>query len=191
MLDFSTANIYSEHMARLTSWFRDYSRFYKQSLLYCDFKYPGAMGPEISEAEPLFYNAVTGDNMSFVEGLEIGRKIWNLDNAIWALQGRHRDMVHFADYVYSVPFSGITVPTFRGMSYYMPGIEDGQWQYIKLDGRFIDRDKFENFKTLFYRLEGWDPATGWLKRNTLESQGLGHIADELAKHAKLGSDQAG
>jgi alpha-L-arabinofuranosidase len=33
----------------------------------------------------------------------IGKKIWNLDNVIWTLQGRHRDMVHFADFIYNKP----------------------------------------------------------------------------------------
>ena len=30
-------------------------------------------------------------------------------------------------------------------------------------------------------LEGWDVATGWPKRSTLESIGLDYVADELKK----------
>ena len=34
MLDYSTANMYSEHMAKLVSWHRYYTRFWKQSALF-------------------------------------------------------------------------------------------------------------------------------------------------------------
>jgi len=33
------------------------------------------------ESEPKFYNAVTGKDISFADGMEAGRKIWNLDRA--------------------------------------------------------------------------------------------------------------
>lgn len=36
----------------------------------------------------------------------------------------------------------------------------------------MDRDKFEDFKTRFYIREGWDTATGWPTRSTLEQMGL-------------------
>jgi aldehyde:ferredoxin oxidoreductase len=187
MLDFSTENMYSEHMAKLVSWQRDYSRFWKHSMLYCDLRYPRLWLQGATEAEPRFLNAVTGGKTSFVQGMEAGRRIWNLDNAIWALQGRHRDMVQFADYIYSVPYAGWGFPL-SGWLYYLPGIEHGEWKYIKLDGRHLDRARFEGFKTRFYEFEGWDPATGWLKRSTLEAQGLGYLADELERHGKLGKE---
>ncbi len=53
--------------------------------------------------------------------------------------------------------------------------------------RHIDRDKFEDWKTLYYRLEGWDEKTGWPTRRTLEELGLKKIADELESKAKLGA----
>jgi len=189
MLDFSTENIYSEHMVKLVAWHRHYTRFWKQSVLYCDLRFPDFVNlnsPDkrglTSEGEQRFLNAVTGKEFGFVDGIKLGEKIWNLDNAIWALQGRHRDMVHFADYIYQVPFAGqISNPM-----YYMPGKENGRWKYIPLDGRKIDRDKFEDWKTKFYTFEGWDPKTGWPTRKTLESQGLEYVADELEKKGKIG-----
>jgi len=89
-------------------------------------------------------------------------------------------MVHFADYIYSVP---------SGEEYLMPGRENGQWTYINAAGRCIDREKFEEFKTRFYNLSGWDPATGYPTRSTLESLGLGYVADELEKNGMLGEEQ--
>jgi len=55
--------------------------------------------------------------------------------------------------------------------------------------RSIDRDKFEQWKTRFYKLEGWDVKTGWPKRETLSSLGLDHVADDLEKKDKLGSSK--
>jgi aldehyde:ferredoxin oxidoreductase len=187
MLDFSVENIYSEHMAKFVSWVRDYARFWKHSMLYCDLRYPRLWLPGATEAEPQFLNAVTGGDTNFLQGMEAGRRIWNLDNAIWTLQGRHRDMVHFADYIYTVPYPGWGFPL-AGWSYHLPGTENGEWKYLKLDGRHLDRAGFEEFKTRFYELQGWDPMTGWPKRSTLEAQGLGYIADELERQGRLGKE---
>ena len=43
----------------------------------------------------------------------------------------------------------------------------------------LDRDKFEDLKTFFYRLRGWDSATGLPTRETLEGLGLKEVADVL------------
>ena len=186
MLDFSTDNMYSEHMAKLVYWHRHYTRFWKQSVLFCDWRWPdflnleapGKIGSTVA-AEPKYFEAVTGKHISFAAGMEIGRKIWNLDNAIWALQGRHRDMVHFADYIYNVPLK-------RGFPYIMPGRKNGKWEYINLLGRKIEKDGFETFKTHFYEMEGWDTSSGWPKQGTLASLGLGAVADALGKNNCLG-----
>jgi aldehyde:ferredoxin oxidoreductase len=131
------------------------------------------------KAEPRFLNAVTGKNFTFLDGIELGRKIWNLDQAIWTLQGRHRDMVHFADYIYRLPKST------KNKKYI--GRENGEWTYIDIIERHVDREKFEEFKTLFYELEGWDPLTGYPTRSSLENLDLGYVADELEEQNKLGS----
>lgn len=65
----------------------------------------------------------------------MGRKIWNLDRAIWIIQGRHRDQEKFAGYVYDVPTS---VP------YFLPVYENGKWSYSENLNRTLDR---KNLKT--------------------------------------------
>ncbi len=186
MLDYSDGNMYSEHMCKLVAWHRHYSRFWIQSALFCDFQYPdffnwaakdykGITG----EGEPKFYHAVTGKNLSFAESIELGRKIWTLDNAIWTLQGRHRDMVQFADYIYD---------KLNTVKFVMPVNENGQWVYNPVGGRLIDRAQFEEFKTRYYTLEGWDTESGWPKRSTLEALGLKSVADELESKEKLGKE---
>jgi aldehyde:ferredoxin oxidoreductase len=187
MLDFSESNIYSEHMAKLISWQRYYTRFWKQSMLFCDCRWPdfvnihrpdgvGATGI----AEPRYVKAVTGQDISFEDGITLGRKIWNLDHAIWTLQGRHRDMVHFADSVYE------REPFFPNA--HMPGKENGKWGFYSYSERTLDRDKFDEFKTRFYELQAWDTATGYPTRAALEPLGLGYVADELEKEGKLGGE---
>ncbi len=189
MLDYGTDNIYSHHMAKLAAWHRYYTRFWKQSALFCDFRWPIFFSGETpdhrgiaGEGEPRFLNAVTGKNLSFRDGVEIGRRIWNLDNAIWTLQGRHRDMVHFAEHIYKVPYSGLDYP-----AYHLPGRRNGEWDYIRVNDRHLDRDRFEKFKTAFYELEGWDVSSGWPTRDTLEGLDLAHVADELDSKGRLGS----
>jgi aldehyde:ferredoxin oxidoreductase len=190
MLDFSQNNIYSEHMAKMVSWQRYYTRFWKQSMLFCDARWPDFVNIHRPEkigstgiAEPKYIKAVTGKDLSFEDGIKLGRKIWNLDHAIWTLQGRHRDMVHFADNVYQAqPLFPADVP-----NAYMPGKENGKWDYYGYSQRKLDKSKFDEFKTRFYRLQGWDTATGYPTRATLEALGLGYVADELEKNEKLGS----
>ena len=185
MLDLSTDNMYSEHMAKLVSWHRYYTRFWKQSMLLCDNRWPdfiNSCAPDMigstGTAEPLFFNIVTGKNFTFLDGIELGRKIWNLDHAIWTLQGRHRDMVQYADYIYDIP-AGRTDKTFYVR-------KEGSWNASGIEPRIVDRQKFEEFKTLFYKMQGWDTATGYPSRATLESLALGYVADELEKNNRLG-----
>lgn len=185
MFDFSDGNIYSEHMAKLVSWQRYYTRFWKQSMLFCDCRWPDFLNVNSPDgmgatgvAEPRYLKAVTGEDISFEDGITLGCKIWNLDHAIWTLQGRHRDMVRFADHVYDER------PLFPGIS--MPGKEGGRWGFYNYSERTLDRDSFEAFKTRFYELQGWDPATGYPTRSALEPLGLGYVADELERHEKLG-----
>jgi aldehyde:ferredoxin oxidoreductase len=129
------------------------------------------------EGEPRFFNAVTGRQITFEDGVETGRKIWNLDRSIWILQGRHRDMEVHSGYVYSVPTE---------MPYYLPVYENGKWSYSANIGRVLNKPKFEEWKTKFYEFEGWNAANGWPKSSTLEILGLKKVADVLKSKGRLG-----
>ena len=189
MLDFSVGNIYSEHMAKLVAWQRYYTRFWKQSMLFCDARWPDFINghrPDYVGAtgivEPRYVKAVTGKDLSFEDGINLGRKIWNLDHAIWTLQGRHRDMVHFAENVYEEqPLMPLDVA-----DAHLPGKEDGKWGYFGYSYRTLSKSGFDDFKTGFYELQGWDTDTGYPTRKTLESLGLGYVADELEQNGVLG-----
>ena len=178
--------IYSRHKAKFIAWHRHYTRYWKQSILYCDWMYanftsenkPGHIG-FTPEAEPKFLNAVTGKNLSFADGMEIGRKIWNLDRAIWILQGRHRDMEQPAPFLFK-PGASVPKPC--------PIYVNGKWSLDEpLADMCLDRTGVETFKTRFYEFEGWDTNTGWPARKTLEDLGLKNVGDELKKAGKLGA----
>lgn len=200
MLDYSDENMYSEHIVRLVAWYRHYTRFYKRAAGFCDWQWPDFINPyspdkigSTGEAEPKFINAVTGAALTFLDGIEMGRKIWNLDRAIWTLQGRHRDLERFAEYIYRGVESG---QPGTGSNHFLPcytlaeGASEYQWDYknVRAKTRKIDRELFEDFKTRFFQFEGWDPDTGYPSRQTLEQLGLGYVADELQKRGKLGKD---
>jgi aldehyde:ferredoxin oxidoreductase len=192
MLNFATDNIYSIHMARLTAWLLHYTRFWKQSCGLCDNAFADFINPYgtnnrglTPKGETKFYLAVTGENLSFEDSIEVGRKIFNLDKAIWTLQGRHRYMEKFSEFVYTVDASGHSLIVGKPSSYFMPTKENGKWDYRNIIPRHLDSNRVEEWKDLFYELEGWDIKTGWQTRATLEDLKLNKVAYELEGMGKL------
>lgn len=134
----------------------------------------------------MFWNAITGENLTLVDGIRLGRRIWNLDNAIWTLQGRHREIVQFAPYIYETTYEKNELFPF----YMWPCRNDkGEWAYTDLMGRKMDRKGFEDWKTIFYRLEGWDTRTRWPTAKTLAELDLGFVAETLRAANRLGKEE--
>ena len=179
--------IYSRHKAKFVAWHEHYAMFYKESMLFCDWVFGNAYNSgtptgrgATPEAEPVLINSVVGKDMSFVEGIETGRKIWNLVRAIFALQGKNRDVEKFSGFMYKPGASkahyGPTIPVFDGK----------KWDWVDCSDLYLDESGVEQWKTEFYTLEKWNPETGHPKRATLEELGLGHVADVLEARKKLG-----
>ena len=205
VLDYSEGptGIYSEKRAKHIAWDRHYGRFWKESVLFCDQSqlFPSFIETQRTtygftpEAEPRIFNAVTGKNLTFADGMEIGRRIWNLSRAIWILQGRHRDVEKFAGFLFrtGAAYGGCGTKTSRifvvgaAPDNLYPVYEKGEWRYDDRKEMTLKPEGVEEFKTHFYKIEGWDPTTGWPKRSTLDDLGLSHVADELAAHGKLGA----
>ncbi len=177
--------IYSEHKAKLVAWHRHYQTFYKESLLFCDWAFADFYNSvradgrgATPDAEPVLYNAVTGKNITFVDGIEMGRRAWNLKRAIMVLQGRTREMEKFSGFIYR---PGATWP--RGD---FPVYDGSKWAWLPCAEMYLDERGVEQWKTAFYTIEGWDTRTGFPTRKTLEDLGLRHAADMLKSRNKLG-----
>jgi aldehyde:ferredoxin oxidoreductase len=180
--------IYSEHKARFISWRQHYAMFYKESMLFCDWVFANLYNRNSKdgkgatpEAEPRLINAVTGNGMSFTDGIEIGRKTWNVIRAIFAMQGKNRNAEKFSGYMYKPGASSAhystTIPVYDG----------SKWDWIDCADLYLDHDGVEHWKGLFYATEGWDTKTGNPRGDTLKKLGLSSIADILKRNGKLGS----
>ena len=130
------------------------------------------------QAEPRFFNAVTGKNLTFADGMELGHKIFTLDRAIWTLQGRDRKMEIFPDYIYEQGSQGATLPMYDHRT--------EKWSYSDGKGRKLDRTKFEEWKTKFYKFEGYNTENGWPTGKTLNNMGLKKVADTMKSKGRLG-----
>ncbi|QZA88204.1 hypothetical protein K0C01_10485 [Salinarchaeum sp. IM2453] len=175
MPDYSTSAIYGQNGIETTDWILQYSRFWTNSVQFCSQALPDLINGHAEnydgatpEIEPRFFNAVTDEDLTFEDGMEIGDRILHLDRAIWTLQGRHRDQEVFPDYIYEVenrqgPF---------------PVQTDDGWEYEYIE-RSLDRSQVEEWKTEFYEYKGWDVDTGRPTRESLEEHDLGYVADKL------------
>jgi len=179
--------IYSPHKAKMLAWARRYAGFYNESMSICEMMLPsfigrsadGIAGPS-PELEYRYYQAVTGSQNTLADTIEIGRKIWNMERAIRVMAGRHRDQEKFAPFMY---MPGATFPIGGARPVY----QDGKWSFEDQNDLYLDRAGVEEFKSNFYKLEGWDVDTGWPKKNTLEELGMKKVADVMSSNGKLGA----
>jgi aldehyde:ferredoxin oxidoreductase len=176
--------IYSDSKVKQVAWVKHYEKFWIGAGGFCGWRWPQCITNNTADrrgatpqAEPKFWNAITGKNLNFGDYMEIGHKIYTLDRSIWVLQGRHRDLEVFPDYVYDRPAGGGSE---------LPMVIDGVWKYDGGRGRKLDRAKVEDFKTRFYKFEGYNPENGYPTRATLEKMNLKKVADLLESKGKLG-----
>ncbi len=176
--------VYSDSKIKQVAWTKHYEKFWIGAGGFCGWRWPMCITNNTADrrgatpnAEPKFWSAVTGKNFTFKDGMDMGHKIYTLDRSIWVLQGRHRDLEIFPDYVYDQPSRGGSE---------MPMLIDGEWKYDAGSGRTIDREKFEDFKSRFYTFEGYNPENGYPTRATLEKMGMKRVADVMEKKGKLG-----
>jgi aldehyde:ferredoxin oxidoreductase len=172
--------IYSEHKAKEVAWTRHYASFWNESMAFCEFFLP-RLNTVTPEMEMNYYRAVTGSKSSFADTIEIGRKIWTLERSIRTMAGLSREQEVFFPYMYRPGAGGMAA--FGGVPVY----EDGKWRWDDLPDMYLDKGGVEEFKTHFYKLEGWDTAHGWPTRKTLEGYGMKHVADTMEKKGKLGA----
>jgi aldehyde:ferredoxin oxidoreductase len=172
--------IYSDSKVRLVQWTKHYEKFWI-GMGFCGWRWPMCITNNTADrrgatpsAEPKFWNAVTGKKFTFADCMETGHKIYTLDRSIWILQGRTRDLEKFPDYIYDKK-SGENI---------LPMVVDGQWKYEGGAGRMLDRDKFEDWKTRFYKAEGYG-QDGVPTKATLDTMKMPKVAEALKSQGKL------
>jgi aldehyde:ferredoxin oxidoreductase len=109
-----------------------------------------------------FYAHATGTEVSEEELLEVGHRIVTLEKAFNVREGATRKDDTLAwrfmnEPIRSGPRRGMTTP----------------------------QKELDLMLDEYYELHGWDRATGWPKKETLESLGLEKVAEELARFGKI------
>ncbi|OGO30360.1 MAG: hypothetical protein A2Z29_09885 [Chloroflexi bacterium RBG_16_56_11] len=155
--------------------------FAKESLVICDLRWTmtetarilGTTGDNVMESQ--VYSAVTGKETDDAGLYRLGERIFNLQRAILLREGRPgRDGDRLLDYFFTEPLKKGEL--FFDVDALAPG-RDGE--IISKVGAVLDREKFENMKTEYYRHRGWDAASGFPTRTTLRSLELEDVAADL------------
>jgi len=151
-----------------------------ECLILCNFAWP-LMLVENSEdhigdpgVESRVLSAVTGRDID-EEGLyAVGERVFNLQRAIHAREGRAgRDNDVLPQAFYTRPLQS----AYFNPACLVPG-KDGE--ALSRTGQVVDREEFEKMKDEYYRLRGWDVAGGLQRKAKLEELGMDDVADDLA-----------
>jgi aldehyde:ferredoxin oxidoreductase len=174
-LDFSTY----EGKALVTKRIQD-REYSKECLILCDFAWP-MMDVKHSEehvGDPALpsqvLSAVTGKEIDEQRLDKLGEKVFNLQRAILIREGyKGRESDCIPDFEYSVPIS----PKPSEDSQRRVSGKGGE--IISKLGAVVNREEFEKMKEEYYQLRGWDPRTGFQKKDTLLKLDLGDIVEPL------------
>jgi aldehyde:ferredoxin oxidoreductase len=217
MFDQSEQGVYSLGMARYVALTQYMAKFWRDCAMTCDqgnvWKNwahdqgnadPNQAHGTMPDFFTKFFNAITGLNWTWEDGLDMGKKVWDFERAILALHGRHRDEEYFPpyppydSYVYhdGQPYlqtaaSGGSPTSPQVETVWDPTLYDGAGGYTDGVTEFaFSKPKMDTFKSIYYEVEGWDPQSGRPTRDGLEAAGLGFVADVLAEKGRLGAGDA-
>jgi aldehyde:ferredoxin oxidoreductase len=156
-----------------------------ECLILCDYGWPvltsffaeGHVGDPSLESR--FVSAVTGESLDQQALLHLGERVFNLQRAILAREGHGgRADDNLPEYCFTTPLKFDVL----NAQMLVPG-PDGQ--PISRKGMTVDRGEFESLKGEYYRLRGWDSATGRQTRRKLLDLALADIAAELGSQGLL------
>jgi aldehyde:ferredoxin oxidoreductase len=155
-----------EGAERVTAWVQE-NQCLKNSLTVCElwshvksFYHPPELDVRIMESR--LFSAVTGIDMDVEDLARAAERIWNLRRAVMIKrESRTRE-----EDTLNRPYFEKAITCYGGST---------------LGKKFgpIDRSKFETLKDRYYRLRGWDVATGRPTRKKLEELDLNEVADTL------------
>ena len=77
--------------------------------------------------------------------------------------------------------------SYSGFYTELPVFDGARWEWQNCRELYLEDKGLEQWKTSFYKAEGWDTQTGYPQRKTLEELDMKHVADVLQKKGKLGA----
>jgi aldehyde:ferredoxin oxidoreductase len=155
-----------------------------ESLILCNQRWPMIPYPVEDEfggpaLASQIYSAVTGQEMDENELEKAGERIFNMQRAVMVRQGwRGREGDRLLDSFHEVPIQ----EAFQNSECIVPG-KNGEQASRK--GAVVERDKFEEMKSQYYELRGWDAESGLQTRARLKDLQLEDIAHDLAEKGLL------
>jgi aldehyde:ferredoxin oxidoreductase len=157
----------------------------KESAILCDFLWPviWVRFAEDHAGDPTLesrvINAVTGRELDEAGMNGIGERVFNLQRAIFLRQGwEGRKGDRLLDYLHDKPLEFV----FFNPDCIVPG-KGGE--IVSRKGAKIGRQDFENLKSEYYELRGWDVQSGLLKEEGLKKLDLGDISKDLGARGLL------
>jgi len=179
-VDFSTCD--GKALAATKIQDREYA---KESLILCDLLWPvyfskadpdGVGDPTL---ESQICSAVTGTEIDESGLYKIGERIFNLQRAILVREGHGgREYDKIDEYNFNIPLKG----DFGNPDCVVPG-KNGE-PFSRKDF-VVDREEFEELKSEFYRIRGWDVASGLQKKKKLVELNLHEVAETLDNEGLL------
>ena len=129
--------------------------------------------------ESQIFAAITGKEVGEEGLLKMGERIFNLQRAIVLRQGwGGREEDRLLDYLHEEPLQ----TAFGNPECLVPG-RDGEVTSRK--GAVVEREKFEEMKSEYYELRGWDIESGLLTKAGLKELELEDVASGLEKQGLL------
>jgi aldehyde:ferredoxin oxidoreductase len=155
----------------------------KESLILCDLKWPHLSIADTDRSkntlESRIFSAITGRDMDGEELNRTGERVFNLQRAILAREGwGGRAGDRLLDYFHDEPLQFVRFDR----DCMVPG-KNGAPTSRK--GAVVDRAEFEKMKSEYYKLRGWDAASGFQNRECLHNLQLDDIVAELEKSGLL------
>ena len=178
--------VYSDSKVKQVAWVKHYEKFWVGAGGFCGWRWPMCItnntadrrGRHAAGRAQILECRDRKESRPLPTTWKSGHKIYTLDRSIWVLQGRHRDMEVFPDYVYDQPGRGGSE---------LPMVIDGQWKYDAGQGRRAGSGKrLKTSKPGSINLRDTTLKTAIRQGLLLKGMGLTKVADLLEKKGKLG-----
>jgi aldehyde:ferredoxin oxidoreductase len=168
-----------EGKAQAARMIQDYG-YVKECLILCDATWPIYQVSSVDDSvvcgtlESRIASAITGRDMDEKELLKIGERVFNLQRAIMLREGwGGRKGDRLLDYLHEEPLESV----YWSADCLVP---DKNGEVVSRKGSVVDRNEFENLKSEYYTLRGWDVESGTPSRSKLADLDLNDIANEMS-----------